>query len=108
MPLLDVSQAAQRCAVSVSFLNKLRTKGGGPPYRVLGRCIRYLDNEIDDWINEHKCRNTSERPDPARPARRLPATNKTKLLDKALNRRSGAISAGKKRTKTAPEATQYS
>jgi predicted DNA-binding transcriptional regulator AlpA len=81
MPLLDVSQAAQRCAVSISFLNKLRTKGGGPPYRVLGRCIRYLDNEIDDWINEHKRRNTSERLRPIEP-RPLPAMDKTRQPSK--------------------------
>jgi predicted DNA-binding transcriptional regulator AlpA len=62
MALLDVSQAAERCGLSVSFLNKLRTQGGGPPYCKLGRCVRYLDNKIDAWVEANECRSTSQGP----------------------------------------------
>jgi predicted DNA-binding transcriptional regulator AlpA len=60
VPLLNVSQVAERCGVSISFLNKLRTKGGGPPYLKLGHAVRYLDSKLDDWIAAQERRSTSE------------------------------------------------
>jgi hypothetical protein len=75
---LDVSQAAVRCGVSISFLNKLRTTGGGPPYSKLGRAVRYLDSKLDAWIAAQERRSTSEQPPkPVAPSRRRKA-GKTK------------------------------
>lgn len=58
--LRDVSGAAQRLRVSESFLNKLRSQGGGPRYLRLGRAVRYRDQDLDDWAQARAATSTSE------------------------------------------------
>jgi predicted DNA-binding transcriptional regulator AlpA len=68
MPLLDVSQAAARCGLSISFLNKRRICGGGPKYCKLGKAVRYRDTELDAWISA-QMRGSTVSAAPAPPTR---------------------------------------
>jgi hypothetical protein len=54
-PLLttrQVSQELERRGItrSVSTLEKLRCRGGGPPFRRFGRDVRYPYNDLESWI----------------------------------------------------------
>ena len=55
-PLLDTRSAAQRLTAlgirrSPTTLRKLRTVGGGPPYRHLNGRAYYTDRDLVDWIS---------------------------------------------------------
>ena len=52
-------QAADRCKVSSSLLNKLRSSGDGPPYAKFGGIVLYRITDLDAWIDSHKCTSTS-------------------------------------------------
>jgi excisionase family DNA binding protein len=59
--LYDVSDAARRLKVSVSFLNKLRSQnGGGPRFLRLGRAVRYREEDLDAWAGSKAATSTSE------------------------------------------------
>ncbi len=57
---LDPRQAAAYCSISVSWLAKLRCHGGGCPYLKVGKSVRYRKADLDEWLNSHLHRNTSE------------------------------------------------
>src|SRR5215203_3182920 len=48
--LLATSEAAQRLGVSESFLAKARMRGTGPPYRKLGRSVRYAQGDLKQYL----------------------------------------------------------
>ena len=48
--LLATSEAAQRLGVSESFLAKARMQGTGPPYRKLGRSVRYAPGDLNQYL----------------------------------------------------------
>jgi excisionase family DNA binding protein len=48
--LLNTSEAAQRLGVSESFLAKARMQGTGPPYRKLGRSVRYAREDLNQYL----------------------------------------------------------
>src|SRR4051794_12848575 len=48
--LLNTSEAAQRLGVSESFLAKARMQGTGPPYRKLGRSVRYAPGDLNQYL----------------------------------------------------------
>ncbi|MGB5183599.1 MAG: helix-turn-helix domain-containing protein [Xanthobacteraceae bacterium] len=58
--LLTVAEAATYLSLSASTLNKLRVKGGGPRYTKFGGKILYDVRDLDQWIEAHKRRSTSE------------------------------------------------
>ena len=43
-------QVAARLAVSVAALRAWRLQGRGPRYCRFGRCVRYLPDDVDDYI----------------------------------------------------------
>jgi hypothetical protein len=49
---LTAGEAAKYIGVSKTFLDKLRTKGGGPLYVKLGQNVFYEVRELDYWIEE--------------------------------------------------------
>jgi hypothetical protein len=67
-PLLDTKSAAQRLTAlgvrrSPTTLRKLRTVGGGPPYRHLNGRAYYTDLDLVEWISSRLTaprRNSSE------------------------------------------------
>ena len=51
--LLTPEEAAIRLKVEPQTLEnwrKTRNAGKGPPYRKLGRAIRYLESELREWV----------------------------------------------------------
>jgi len=50
MTLMTPREAAERCRMSVSFLNKRRGAGLPPRYLKVGRYIRYDARHIDEWL----------------------------------------------------------
>lgn len=59
-PKLTVREAASYLRVSKSFLDKLRLKGGGPPYIKLGtRRVVYDVLDVEEWATRNRRRATS-------------------------------------------------
>ena len=58
--LLTTGQAAQRLAVSVSYLNKLRLNGGGPSFVKLGTRVAYDPSDLAAWVARQKRSSTSD------------------------------------------------
>jgi hypothetical protein len=61
----SVTEAAQHLRVSVSFLNKLRSIGGGPAYSVLGSKrggrIVYRVRDLDAWQDQRRRTSTADK-----------------------------------------------
>lgn len=47
----DTRDAAEYCGMSPSVLNHLRIEGGGPHYIRIGRRVRYLQEDLDAWLD---------------------------------------------------------
>lgn len=61
--LLTESEAAEITGYSRSWFQRKRWEGGGPPFRKIGHSIRYPQNELISWIENHALRlSTSEYP----------------------------------------------
>jgi hypothetical protein len=58
--LLTERQAAALLNVSVKSLQGWRSRGGGPPYRKLGRCVRYAMTDLDAFLCDAVRRSTSD------------------------------------------------
>jgi predicted DNA-binding transcriptional regulator AlpA len=59
--LLTPKEAANVLRLSTSWLAKARMRGDGPPYAKLGRCIRYAEGNLLQWMESHLRLSTSER-----------------------------------------------
>jgi hypothetical protein len=56
-----VHGAADYLGLSPSYLNKLRTTGGGPIFSAIGkRAIIYAKDDLDAWLASKRRRSTSE------------------------------------------------
>jgi predicted DNA-binding transcriptional regulator AlpA len=64
-PLLSVEAAAETLAVSISWLNKLRVSGGGPPFSKLGRRVVYSYQDLQDWVASRRRNSTSDNQPPS-------------------------------------------
>jgi predicted DNA-binding transcriptional regulator AlpA len=61
LPLvLDAKNAANRLGLSTSTLAKLRLTGNGPTYSKLGRRVVYRIDDLEDWVQVHRHKSTSE------------------------------------------------
>ena len=58
--LMTEKEAARITGFSHRTLQKWRCYGGGPPFRKVGRSIRYLLSELLAWIEADPRRNTAE------------------------------------------------
>lgn len=67
--LLTEQQAAALLHVSVKSLQGWRSRGGGPPFVKLGRCVRYALSDLEVFVQEAVRRSTSD-PGPAAPSQR--------------------------------------
>jgi hypothetical protein len=52
--LLSVSEAADRLGVSISYLNKLRVSGDGPPFVKIGTRVVYDPADLVAWLQGQK------------------------------------------------------
>jgi predicted DNA-binding transcriptional regulator AlpA len=58
---LTERQAAEITGLSVSFFQRARWQGSGPPFvRVSARAIRYKESALRDWMEQRTKRSTSE------------------------------------------------
>ena len=58
--LLNVNEAAERLGVSVSFLNKARLHGDGPPYLKIASRVAYAPADLATWLDGRRRNSTSE------------------------------------------------
>lgn len=59
--LLTEKQAADKLALSQRTLQAWRRTGEGPPFVKLGgTAVRYVDSDLDAWIDEQIRRSTSD------------------------------------------------
>ena len=58
--LLNTADIARRCAVSKTWLEKLRVEGGGPPFVKLGRRVLYRESDVNHWIDARLRTSTSD------------------------------------------------
>jgi predicted DNA-binding transcriptional regulator AlpA len=58
--LFSASEAAHWVGVSLSFLNKLRLTGEGPPYAKIGRRVCYDQADLAAWLESQKRRSTRD------------------------------------------------
>ena len=59
-PFLTTEQAAEYVGLKRRTLEKMRTVGGGPPYRKHGRYVRYHIDELRAWSAGRAHRSTSD------------------------------------------------
>jgi len=57
---LKPKQAAEYLGISISLLEKMRSRGDSPIYAKLGRAIIYEIGDLDNWVNERKRRSILE------------------------------------------------
>lgn len=57
---LNCNQAGAHLNLSPRTLEKLRTIGGGPRFRKLGRRVMYTIADLDAWANARACESTSD------------------------------------------------
>jgi len=57
---LTPEQAGEILSLSPRTLEKLRSNGGGPNFRKLGRRIRYTRADVDAWANSRSFSSTSD------------------------------------------------
>lgn len=53
--------AAEYTGLSVSFLNKARIAGGGPPFILVGTAVLYDLDVVDEWLAARTCTSTTNR-----------------------------------------------
>ena len=58
-PPIDVKAAAIYTGFGESYLNKLRSKGGGPMFIKHAGTVRYAPDDLDVWLSDLKRKSTS-------------------------------------------------
>jgi hypothetical protein len=57
---LKTADAAEYTGISIHYLARLRTKGGGPRFIKVGRhLVLYDTRDLDRWLNDRKRDSTS-------------------------------------------------
>lgn len=56
---LTTQQAATYLGLAVSTLNKWRCHGGGPEFLKLGRSVRYLQSDLDAFLEARRVASTA-------------------------------------------------
>ena len=55
---ISTSKASEMFGLSESYLNKLRSKGGGPVFLKIGKRVIYNLNDFKNWLKKHERKNT--------------------------------------------------
>ena len=58
--VLRAPEAATFLGVSVSYLNALRCRGGGPVFVRMGRAVAYHPDDLEKWIADRRRVSTSD------------------------------------------------
>ncbi len=59
-PLLSVDRAASYLGLSATYLNKLRTMGGGPTFHKIGVRVLYRPSDLDAWLTDKRRTSTAD------------------------------------------------
>lgn len=51
--LLSQNDVAKLLGKSTAWCERMRWQGGGPPFRKIGRHVRYEKRDLLNWINSH-------------------------------------------------------
>ncbi len=62
---LTCDEAGAHLKLSPRTLEKMRTIGGGPRFRKLGRRVMYSLQDLDTWADSRVCDSTSDHEDAA-------------------------------------------
>ena len=57
---LSTPEASAYSGLSIPYLNRLRTTGGGPAYLKIGSRVVYDRDDIDVWLAKHRRTSTSD------------------------------------------------
>lgn len=69
--VLDTQGAADYLTCSASLLHKLRIRGGGPPFSLIGdRLVRYTKPDLDEYMKMRKRKSASDTGTLPKPGRR--------------------------------------
>ena len=60
MSLLINDQAADYLCVKPRTLESWRLQGTGPSFLKLGRLVRYLQTDLDEWLQSRQRKSTSD------------------------------------------------
>ena len=52
--LLNQRQLAEYLGKSTAWCERARWAGNGPPYRKIGRHVRYVRDEVDAWVDAQR------------------------------------------------------
>jgi excisionase family DNA binding protein len=58
--MLTTHEASDYLRLSPRTLERLRVEGTGPKFVKIGRCVRYIKSNLDDWLAARSVRSTSE------------------------------------------------
>jgi excisionase family DNA binding protein len=58
--MLTTHEASDYLRLSRRTLERLRVEGTGPKFVKIGRCVRYIKSNLDDWLAARSVRSTSE------------------------------------------------
>ena len=59
--VFDQKRLASRLGISTRTLERYRVAGTGPRYVKIGKLVRYLETDVDAWIEQNLAQSTSER-----------------------------------------------
>lgn len=58
-PLIDEHALARRISVSIHTVRQWRVQGRGPEYVKIGRCVRYKESAVEEFLAQNTVRSTS-------------------------------------------------
>ncbi len=58
--LLTTRQAAERLGLSPRTLERYRVTGEGPRFKKIGRWVRYVPSDLDEWLDGCTRESTSD------------------------------------------------
>jgi len=58
--LMNEQQAAIFLGMSISWMQRTRWEGGGPPFVKMNHAVRYRQTDLEKWIEDRLQNSTSE------------------------------------------------
>jgi len=59
-PVLTTTEVASLLNVAHKTLANWRCHGSGPTFLKLGSSVRYLKDDIDNWLSQHRYQSTAQ------------------------------------------------
>jgi predicted DNA-binding transcriptional regulator AlpA len=58
--MLKQREVAEMLAMTESWVEQMRLRGGGPAFHKIGRSVRYLVDDVLSWVGEQRRCSTSQ------------------------------------------------